>query len=136
MTGGGSSNPSGVSFPGAYKASDPGIQINIYQKLSTYVAPGPAVISGGTEAVAGKAGSAVTATGGAAQPTATTASTLKTTVKTTSAQAAPTNGGGNGGSCTVAKYGQCGGNGYGGCTVCAAGSTCTAQGGPYYSQCI
>lgn len=134
VTGGGSSSPAGVSFPGAYKATDPGIQINIYQNLATYVAPGPALIAGGTEAVAGKAGSAVTATGGAAQPTATT--TLKTSVKT-SAQAAPTsgNGSGSGGSCSVAKYGQCGGSGFSGCTTCAAGTTCTAQGG-YYSQCV
>ncbi|KAJ4335484.1 hypothetical protein N0V95_008893 [Ascochyta clinopodiicola] len=57
ITGSGTTNPSGVSFPGAYKASDPGILINIYQKLTQYIAPGPAVISGGTEAVAGKAGS-------------------------------------------------------------------------------
>lgn len=64
VTGGGSSNPAGVLFPGAYKAADPGIQINIYQKLSSYVAPGPAIISGGTEAVAGQAGSTVTATAG------------------------------------------------------------------------
>ncbi|EMD90911.1 glycoside hydrolase family 61 protein, partial [Bipolaris maydis ATCC 48331] len=46
VTGGGSSVPSGVSFPGAYKASDPGILINIYQKLASYVAPGPAVVAG------------------------------------------------------------------------------------------
>lgn len=57
VTGSGTTNPTGVSFPGAYKATDPGILINIYQKLTKYVAPGPAVISGGTEAVAGKAGS-------------------------------------------------------------------------------
>jgi cellulase len=57
ITGSGTTNPSGVSFPGAYKASDPGILINIYQKLTKYVSPGPAVVSGGTVAVAGKAGS-------------------------------------------------------------------------------
>ncbi|KAF3044665.1 hypothetical protein E8E12_008202 [Didymella heteroderae] len=57
VTGSGTTNPTGVSFPGAYKASDPGILINIYQKLTKYVSPGPAVISGGTTAVAGKAGS-------------------------------------------------------------------------------
>ncbi|KAH6612558.1 glycosyl hydrolase family 61-domain-containing protein [Boeremia exigua] len=57
ITGSGTTNPTGVSFPGAYKASDPGILINIYQKLTQYISPGPAIISGGTEAVAGKAGS-------------------------------------------------------------------------------
>jgi cellulase len=55
VTGSGSSSPSGSVFPGAYKSTDPGIQINIYQNLATYVAPGPDVIAGGTEAVAGKA---------------------------------------------------------------------------------
>ncbi|PBK72104.1 hypothetical protein ARMSODRAFT_953788 [Armillaria solidipes] len=31
ITGGGSTSPSTVSFPGAYASSDPGIAINIYQ---------------------------------------------------------------------------------------------------------
>jgi cellulase len=71
VTGGGSSSPSGVLFPGAYKATDPGIEINIYQNLATYIAPGPAVIAGGSEAVAGKVGLVVTATAGSpSQPTA------------------------------------------------------------------
>ncbi|KAI4600487.1 hypothetical protein KJ359_000842 [Pestalotiopsis sp. 9143b] len=39
--------PAGVSFPGAIKASDPGVLINIHSKLSTYVNPGPAVATGG-----------------------------------------------------------------------------------------
>ncbi|KAF2474916.1 uncharacterized protein BDR25DRAFT_215241 [Lindgomyces ingoldianus] len=135
VTGSGSSTPSGVSFPGAYKAADPGIQINIYQPLSTYVAPGPAVISGGTEAIAGKAGSVVTATGGA-QPSATkvaVSSTLATAVKPTTSSSSG-NGGNTGGCAAIAKYGQCGGNGYTGCTTCASGSTCSVL-NPYYSQC-
>ncbi|KAK3302649.1 uncharacterized protein B0T15DRAFT_562604 [Chaetomium strumarium] len=38
------------------------------------------------------------------------------------------NGGGNGGgSCQVAKWGQCGGQGYTGCTTCAASTSCTPQ---------
>ncbi|KAJ8507670.1 hypothetical protein ONZ45_g9992 [Pleurotus djamor] len=41
---------------------------------------------------------------------------------------APTSG-------TVAKYGQCGGIGYSGPTVCASGSTCTKL-NDYYSQCL
>ncbi|KAK5630909.1 hypothetical protein RRF57_006624 [Xylaria bambusicola] len=48
------------------------------------------------------------------------------------------NGGGNGGDtggCSVAKWGQCGGQGYSGCSTCASGSTCTAQ-SQYYSQCL
>ena len=47
MTGGGSTEPSQkVSFPGAYKASDPGIQINInYPVPTSYKNPGPAVFT-------------------------------------------------------------------------------------------
>ncbi|KAI0774625.1 hypothetical protein BD413DRAFT_611651 [Trametes elegans] len=36
---------------------------------------------------------------------------------------------------TVAKYGQCGGQGYTGPTVCEEGSTCKTV-NPYYSQCL
>ncbi|TCD63986.1 hypothetical protein EIP91_004688 [Steccherinum ochraceum] len=36
---------------------------------------------------------------------------------------------------TQTVYGQCGGNGYPGPTVCASGSTCKAQ-NDYYSQCV
>ncbi|KAI5889030.1 cellulose-growth-specific protein [Schizophyllum commune H4-8] len=53
VTGGGGAKPSGqylVSFPGAYSASDPGININIYDAstaaLTAYQVPGPAVWSG------------------------------------------------------------------------------------------
>ncbi|KIM28933.1 glycoside hydrolase family 61 protein, partial [Serendipita vermifera MAFF 305830] len=48
VTGGGSGNPGPlVAFPGAYKATDPGIQINIYYPVPTsYTPPGPSVWSG------------------------------------------------------------------------------------------
>ncbi|KAF2837135.1 lytic polysaccharide monooxygenase [Patellaria atrata CBS 101060] len=48
VTGGGNGNPGPlVAFPGAYKASDPGIQINIYYPVPTsYTPPGPPVWSG------------------------------------------------------------------------------------------
>jgi len=47
VTGGGSTEPSQkVAFPGAYKASDPGIQININWPIPTsYKNPGPAVFT-------------------------------------------------------------------------------------------
>ncbi|OTB02943.1 glycoside hydrolase family 61 protein [Hypoxylon sp. CI-4A] len=47
VTGGGSKTPTGlVSFPGAYKATDPGLLINIYYPVPTsYTAPGPAVFT-------------------------------------------------------------------------------------------
>lgn len=43
ITGGGSAQPATVSFPGAYKGTDPGIKINIYQTLSNYTIPGKSV---------------------------------------------------------------------------------------------
>ncbi|EHL03569.1 putative endo-beta-1,4-glucanase D [Glarea lozoyensis 74030] len=46
VTGTGTANPAGVKFPGAYKANDPGIQINIYNNLQSYTIPGPAVWTG------------------------------------------------------------------------------------------
>ncbi|OAL56991.1 hypothetical protein IQ07DRAFT_24827 [Pyrenochaeta sp. DS3sAY3a] len=48
VTGGGTNSPATVKFPGAYKASDPGLQINIHAAVAKYVVPGPAVIAGGT----------------------------------------------------------------------------------------
>ncbi|KAI1465365.1 glycoside hydrolase family 61 protein [Daldinia caldariorum] len=47
VTGGGSKTPTNlVSFPGAYKATDPGLLINIYYPVPTsYTAPGPAVFT-------------------------------------------------------------------------------------------
>ncbi|TRM65774.1 hypothetical protein BD626DRAFT_485779 [Schizophyllum amplum] len=48
----------------------------------------------------------------------------------TTGPAAPT-----GGSATIPQYGQCGGQGWTGNTVCAAGMTCTAL-NSYYSQCL
>ncbi|KAF2743415.1 carbohydrate-binding module family 1 protein [Sporormia fimetaria CBS 119925] len=102
-----------VSFPGAYSASDPGVDFNIdgeAAKVATsYPIPGPAVWDG---------------TGNAPQPDPTTLIQVPTPTPT---PAQP--------SCEVAKYGQCGGIGFGGCTVCAAGSTCRAN-GDYYSQCV
>jgi cellulase len=42
VTGGGSASPAGVQFPGAYKANDPGIQVNIWDpNFSSYTIPGP-----------------------------------------------------------------------------------------------
>ena len=40
ITGGGSKSPATVSFPGAYKGTDAGIKINIYQTLKNYTIPG------------------------------------------------------------------------------------------------
>lgn len=46
VSGSGTANPAGVKFPGAYKATDPGILINIYNTITSYIIPGPAVYTG------------------------------------------------------------------------------------------
>ncbi|OCL12953.1 lytic polysaccharide monooxygenase [Glonium stellatum] len=43
LTGSGSSSPSGVSIPGAFKDTDPGYTVNIYSNFNNYTVPGPAV---------------------------------------------------------------------------------------------
>jgi cellulase len=53
VAGTGSNSPATVKIPGAYKSSDPGIQVNIHAALAKYVVPGPAVIPGGTTKAAG-----------------------------------------------------------------------------------
>ncbi|PVI06282.1 carbohydrate-binding module family 1 protein [Periconia macrospinosa] len=111
-----------VSFPGAYSASDPGIDFNIDSEAAkvatTYPIPGPSVWSGGS--------------GGGQEPAPTTTASPSTTFVTsmtpTSAPTSPP-------TCTAAKYDQCGGKGFGGCTTCAAGLTCKSN-GEYYSQCL
>lgn len=47
VTGGGNGTPGPlVAFPGAYKATDPGIKVNIYSGASSYSPPGPPVWTG------------------------------------------------------------------------------------------
>ena len=80
-------------------------------------------------------GSAVVATytSGAAASSATTIA--GTTTAGGSGGSTTTSASGSGSTGTVAKYGQCGGTGYTGPTICAAGSTCTYS-NQYYSQCL
>ncbi|KAA8911279.1 family 61 glycosyl hydrolase, partial [Sphaerosporella brunnea] len=47
VSGSGSASPEGVKFPGAYSATDPGILVNIYNGISSYTIPGPAVYTAG-----------------------------------------------------------------------------------------
>lgn len=70
---------------------------------------------------------------GSVSPVSTT-TLVTTTVRTTNApvtttRVVTTSSAGGGGGCSVAQYGQCGGSGYTGCTVCAAGATCTFSNG-------
>lgn len=122
--------PAGVSFPGAYSATDAGVLFDIYAGKTSYPIPGPKVwtgaSSGSTPAAPAKTTTAAPA------PAKTTAAAAKTTLTTVAKPAAtkPATGAGS-----VAKYGQCGGNGYSGATTCASGSKCTKQ-NDYYSQCL
>ena len=110
VTGSGTASPATVLFPGAYKATDPGILVNIHAALSSYTVPGPAVYSGGSTKSAGSAcvGCESTCSAGSG-PTATV-----TAPASTGTSSAPSGGG----ACQAGKYQQCGGTGYTGCTGC------------------
>ncbi|ORY64192.1 glycosyl hydrolase family 61-domain-containing protein [Pseudomassariella vexata] len=129
VTGGSSTAavPAGVSFPGAYKASDPGILFNVHAKVASYVNPGPTVVAGGVNKTPG----------GVCEGCAKTCTAGKGAVGTAIGLPAPVETGatpGAGAGCAQTQYQQCGGSGYTGCTTCATG-TCKAQ-SQYYSQCI
>ncbi|KAI0453512.1 carbohydrate-binding module family 1 protein [Xylaria acuta] len=136
VTGSGSAKPSGVKLPGAYAASDPGILVNIHAPMTTYVAPGPTVYSGGSTRNAGGAcvacestcavGSSPTSSAGSGSGGSAPTTTLSTSKTTAGGGSSPTG-------CTAALYAQCGGIGYTGCTACASG-ICNIL-NEYYSQC-
>jgi len=133
VTGGGSTSPPTVSFPGAYHPTDPGITIDIYYPpVTNYTIPGPPVFTCG-----GGGGTAQTTTASTPKTTSSVVTTAKvtstsatstTSAKATSSSAAPAGTG-------AAHYAQCGGAGWTGATVCVSPYTCTAS-GAYYSQCL
>ncbi|PPR04279.1 hypothetical protein CVT24_013363 [Panaeolus cyanescens] len=138
VSGGGSARPPTVRFPGAYSASDPGILVNIHQDLSTYKIPGPTPYGTSPATVATTKWPTTATWNTALQP-----STVPTVVPgqptnqpspttTTGGGSSPTPTGGGGGG-TVPLWGQCGGIGWTGGTVCAQG-TCKKL-NDYYSQC-
>ncbi|KAF8954535.1 glycosyl hydrolase family 61-domain-containing protein [Flammula alnicola] len=161
IAGSGSAKPAGVSFPGAYSATDPGILINIYQTLTTYAIPGPAPYEIASPAVAATAWPTTATWNTALQPSTvptvvpgapgttvvgppttpvgptTTPTVIKTTPPITTPTTIqtpvppPTTTPVAGG---AALYGQCGGIGWTGPTACAQG-TCQAT-NAYYSQCL
>jgi cellulase len=138
--------PAGVSFPGAYKATDPGVLFDIYSGFSSYPIPGPklwtAGSSGAAPAVTAKPAAPAATTKAAAKPT-TVAAAKPTTTKAAAAPAkttlatvakpAPTKAAGSG--AAAARWAQCGGIGFTGATACVSGTTCTKQ-NDYYSQCL
>ncbi|KAG8928756.1 hypothetical protein FRC02_006503 [Tulasnella sp. 418] len=116
ITGGGSANPSTVSFPGAYSGTDPGIKINIYNPVpKTYTIPGPRpfTCSGG----GGGSGGSTPASPSSTKPTSTSSSSGSTATA------------------TAPRYGQCGGIGWTGPTVCVSPYVCTKS-SDFYSQCL
>jgi len=130
ITGGGSTSPATVSFPGAYSGTDPGIKLNIYQTLSSYTVPGPPVFScSGSSApttVVPPPSSAPPSS--SSKPTTSAPSSPPTKPSSSPPVVSPTGA-------AVAQYGQCGGTGWTGSTVCASSFTCTVL-NAYYSQCL
>jgi hypothetical protein len=123
VSGGGNVTPSPTALiPGAFKATDPGYTANIYSNFNSYTVPGPAVFSCGSNG------------GGIEAPSNPTTTLVTSTKAATSTAAAPTATAPSG--CTpAAKYAQCGGTGFTGCTSCASGSTCNVI-NQYYHQCV
>lgn len=115
--------PAGVRLPGAYKASDPGILVNIHAKLSTYVNPGPTVVPGGKVRTPGQgcAGCEKTCTAGAG-PVGTAIQAAPPPAETGAAGSDSGSASGGQAACAQAQYQQCGGQGYTGCTTCSVGA--------------
>lgn len=61
VTGSGTATPPGVTFPGAYSATDPGILFNLYNGVTSYQIPGPAVYSAGAAPGGGSSSSSSSA---------------------------------------------------------------------------
>src|SRR4051794_12265133 len=131
ISGDGSASPAPIKLPGASSATDPGILVNIHAAMSEYIAPGPEVYTGGTSktpsanpvcpAASGLAAGSGSGTG--SSPATTLRTTAKPTVTATSTKAAaPTVTAASSGVCVAAKYAQCGGTGFAGCTTCAVSS--------------
>ncbi|CAE6503020.1 unnamed protein product [Rhizoctonia solani] len=132
--------PAGIDFKKSYTYADKGLVFNLYGSAATsYVAPGGTVssIAGSNPGIGPvpAAGSKPTTQATTAKPT--TAKPAATPTKMTTVTVKPTTSVSSGGSSsgTVAKYGQCGGNGYSGPTQCASGSTCKFN-NDWYFQCL
>jgi len=145
VTGGGSGTPGPlVSMQSAYSGSDPAVLVDIYMRSkdqTSYTCPGPAVWSGGggsgpnpTTTAATTAATTVRTTTTSSRTTTTSSRTTTTSSRTTTTPAVPTTTTAPPSGCTVAAWGQCGGSGWTGCTVCASGTTCKVL-NAYYSQC-
>ena len=114
-----------VSFPGAYKANDPGLLISIYTMTSSskYIVPGPEVFT-----CSGSGATSPPAQGGN-----TGGGSVQTTMVTSAVAVAPTKTAETP-SCTVKQWQQCGGASFSGCGTCAGGLKCSVV-NEYYHQC-
>jgi hypothetical protein len=141
VTNGGTGTPGPlVSIPGWVKGDEPGYVVNIYNGLTNYTTPGPAVWADqgtGTNAASPvvvpvqavpPVEEPTVAAAPVQAPTVAAAPVQEPTVAVAPKPAATAVG------AVVQKYGQCGGANYKGSTNCAAGTTCKAM-GSYYSQC-
>ncbi|RHZ57758.1 hypothetical protein CDV55_101979 [Aspergillus turcosus] len=87
VTGGGSDKPSGTLGTALYKDTDPGILVNIYQSLSSYDIPGPALYNGASSGSSNNGGSASsTAPASSATPTKATTTEAVTVTSTPTQQ--------------------------------------------------
>ncbi|KAF3938732.1 Endoglucanase-4 [Dactylella cylindrospora] len=139
ITGGGSGNPSPlVNLQSAYKGSDPAVNVDIYvtsRDQTSYTCPGPAVWGGGGSSnpqpttTASRTTTTTTTTSSRTTTTSSRTTTTSSRTTTTTTTTTPPSGG-----CTVSAWGQCGGQGWTGCTTCASGLTCKVL-NAYYSQC-
>ncbi|KAJ3041344.1 hypothetical protein HDV00_009485 [Rhizophlyctis rosea] len=134
IVGGGSSTGSPVQkLPGVFTTTTPGVVWNPYSgDQSAYPQFGGPVasFSGGSSnpVTTTTTRTTTTTTSSVVQNPPTTTTTTQPPRTTTTTTTAPTGQ-------TVAKYGQCGGQGYNGPTTCASGSTCKFS-NTYYSQCL
>lgn len=87
VTGGGSDKPSGTLGTALYKDTDSGILVNIYQSLSSYDIPGPALYNGASSGSSNNGGSASsTAPASSATPTKATTTEAVTVTSTPTQQ--------------------------------------------------
>ncbi|KAL4748923.1 glycosyl hydrolase family 61-domain-containing protein [Aspergillus terricola var. indicus] len=88
VTGSGTDSPAGTLGTELYNLDDPGILVNIYSSLSTYVIPGPTLYSGASSIA--QATSAITATGSATSGAGGAAATGSSAATTSAAAASAT----------------------------------------------
>lgn len=134
ITGSGTAKPAGVPGTSLYTANDPGVLVNIYDASLNYIVPGGNIISGGVSAApqnperATATGAPTLVDGSGPSPTNNPTNPDSSTTLVTKTTTAPGSGP------TQTPWGQCGGNGWTGPTVCGGGAKCVFV-NDWYSQC-